>query len=72
MPLEIRPAGREEMEDFGHAAFTSLVLSPEVMPREVIRESGPNGRFAHSKTESSLPLMLHGLSPCSSAKQPLP
>ena len=41
MPLEIRPAGREEMEDFGHAAFTSLVLSPEVMPREVIRGIRP-------------------------------
>lgn len=36
MSLEIRPARAEEMEGFRHTVFDSLVLSPEIMPPEVV------------------------------------
>ena len=42
MGLEIRSAASHEMRDFQHAALTSLVLSPEVMPPEVIQGINPD------------------------------
>ncbi len=36
MSFEIRPARAEEMEGFKHVAYDSFVMSPEIMPPEVV------------------------------------
>ncbi len=45
MSIDIRPASAEEMKDFKHVAFSSLVMSPDVMPPEIVMGINPDWTF---------------------------
>ena len=68
MKFEIRPAVKEEMEAFKHVAFTALVMSPEVMPPEIVHGINPDwtlcafekGKLATSYAAWPLMMQING------------
>ncbi len=68
MPIEIRPAGPEEMDDYRRVALASLVLSPEQAPPNAIQAIVPaltlcafvDGHLATSYAAWPLKMRLNG------------